>query len=207
MTARRRALAATIAAVAAVLLAYGAYRLVLVGTCETGGAPGVPDCPPDAIVYALALAGGIVLALGDAAVLGYGPAFAAAFAGAGAGITAAAIRGAGEGRLWALLMGVPFLVLGGALLDAGDRSSLPARRSALLRSGRRGMVTILDVADVHGETAPGTHRVRERVRVQPVDGEPYDSERTRVVETPPMIGERYAVRIDPADPHHWTEDA
>lgn len=202
MTGRRGQQAVwVLALLGAALLAYGAYGLIEVGSCESNAPPGVRECPPEVLGHSVSLVAGIAATFVAIVRFGLGRAFGTAFLGIGAGVSAGAVT---SGRLWALLLGLPFLVLGRVVADSTE-SSLPTRREELLREGRPGRVTVIDVREERGETARGTYRVHERVRVEPVGGEAYDSERTRVVETLPMIGERYAVLIDPADPHTWTE--
>jgi membrane protein implicated in regulation of membrane protease activity len=95
------------------------------------------------------------------------------------------------------------LFLGVVLRRAG--AAKQAMAAELMRSGTRGIGTIVEVADT-GTTINDNPRILIRMRIEPLDGSPAVERAKKAIVSRvavPRVGERYPVWFDRADPEKW----
>ena len=102
------------------------------------------------------------------------------------------------------VLGGLFPLFGGAVLGRMGAAK-QAEAMELVRSGKRGIGTIVEVSDT-GVSINNNPRVVIRMRIEPLDGSPaVERSKAALVSRVaiPRAGERYPAFFDPADPDKW----
>ena len=193
----------------AALTAYALFSLLATASCI----PGFSDagCPAPFLSPFVALPLGIILAAAGSLMGGRMIVLSALFL--GIGIAALAVGALG---LMPMMPTFPWLfggmfVLGGLvpLFGGAAMRRLGAAKQAmameLMRSGTRGIGTIVDVQDT-GVSINNNPRIVIRMRIEPLGGgAAVERSKTVLVSRVaiPRAGERYPAFFDPADPDKW----
>jgi membrane protein implicated in regulation of membrane protease activity len=196
----------------------------LAGACLTGYAlftllasagciPGFKDaaCPAPILSPFVALPLGIVLATAGMMMGGGMIVFAALFL--AIGLAALAVGALGlmpDMPAFPWLFGGMFFAAGllplfGGLAMKRLRAGKQVMAAELMRSGTRGIGTIVEVGDT-GVTVNNNPRIRIRMRIEPLDGSaPVERSKTMLVSRValPRAGDRFPAWFDPADPDKW----
>jgi membrane protein implicated in regulation of membrane protease activity len=191
------------------LTAYALFTLL----ASAGCIPGFKDaaCPAPFLSPMLALPLGIILATAGMLMGGGMIVFAALFLAIGGAALAVGALG-----LMPFMPTFPWLfggmffagglvpLFGGvALKRLGAAKQVQA--AELMRSGTRGIGTIIDVSDT-GVTINNNPRIVIRMRIEPLDGSAAVERSKSVLVSRvavPRAGERYPAWFDPADPDKW----
>jgi hypothetical protein len=194
-------------AASGLLVGWGIYHMMLIGSCSTPPGPGEVACPPEVIQYILALIGGVFVGVAAAAASN-GLGVFAIFGGIGLGGILAGLQPAsGGGQGWYVFFGACFLLtpmLG--LLSLPFVGLRRLRAARLMQEGIPATGTVLEVAHT-GVTINSNPRLRMRFRIEPNDGYPAPFEAEKVATVPrvslPRAGDRYPVWIDRDDHAKW----
>jgi membrane protein implicated in regulation of membrane protease activity len=204
MGGRRRFWGLAIGLSGAALTGYSMFTLLSTGVC-VGARVGQCSDFPTGLVLGLLLATAGMLMRGGFLI----------FSGLFAAIGGAALAVGGLG-LMPDMPSFPWL-FGGIFFGSGllplvlihvvGRASAKKQAMAaeLMRSGTRGIGTIVEVADT-GTTINDNPRILIRMRIEPLDGSaPVERAKKAIVSrvAVPRVGERYPVWFDRADPEKW----
>lgn len=190
-----------------VMIGVAIFHLLQQGSC---GNFGQPTCSAGVGWYVAMIPVGIIASM-VGIFLGSGALFVTTFLAVGLGAMAAAAVGSnGSMRAFGWVFGGVFAAVG-ALAVAGRLAlgrmlaGQQADTARLIATGAPATAVVTDVKDT-GVTINDNPQVLLTVRIEPADGRPpYDSTATRTVSRVaiPRVGDRMAVRLDPADPQRW----
>jgi hypothetical protein len=190
-----------------VLIGVAIFHLLQQGSC---GDFGQPTCPAGLGWYVAMIPIGIIASM-VGMFLGGGFLFGTTFLSVGLGAMAAAAFGSnGSMRAFGWVFGGAFALVGvlavtGRLAFGRLLAGQTADAARLVATGAPATAVVTDVRDT-GVTVNDNPQVVLTVRIEPADGRPpYDSSATRTVSRVaiPRVGDRLAVRVDPADPQRW----
>lgn len=183
-------------------IAYALHTLLSTGSCISGRASVV--CRSNSPTGDLLILGGLILGIGSMYLGGGRFTFPGLWAAPGVGMLTVSGEGAPPKWFGAIFVGAGiymlFLLWPRALVSKADK----AQHKKLVAEGMPVIGTVLRVHKIVDPRAHGP-RVQLRVRIEPVDGPPFEVERimTLRLDQPALVGRRYPVLYLPDQPNKF----